>query len=56
MITKEMIALLDFISPNETELERLFEDNQIDKKVGIEALFEINPKLHILLKLGKEGC
>jgi sugar/nucleoside kinase (ribokinase family) len=48
-----MLGLLDFISPNETELERLLADLNIKTS---EELVKKFPNLKLLIKLGERGC
>lgn len=60
IISKDFIANLDFISPNEVELSKIFgESNETDIKcleTKCKKLLQEFPSLKILLKLGKEGC
>lgn len=53
IISEEMLGLLDFISPNETELERLLADLNIKTS---EELVKKFPNLKLLIKLGERGC
>jgi ribokinase len=62
-ITKELLALLDVISPNKTELKRILgrevnveSDEEVIKAVEEMRSVSGNKNLCLLLKLGSKGC
>jgi len=55
-MSDEYLDLIDILSPNDTELERIIGELTIDEKVIREKLLTRHPKLKILLKLGKNGA
>lgn len=55
VIPDELLKDLDFLSPNETELLRIV-DQDIDLDHQIQKLLDSYPNLTVLLKLGEKGC
>ncbi|ETO06682.1 hypothetical protein RFI_30708 [Reticulomyxa filosa] len=62
-VSKELLQYVSIVSPNESELRRLVQDEKMalpltseGMKVIHDKLNQYNDKLHILLKLGSQGC
>jgi ribokinase len=58
LLSKDLLANVDIISPNETELERVIHkkvNNEQELKIEIKLLLKEYPNLKILLKEGENG-